>query len=421
LVNAAVIIRRHRGRMIDADCPVSMELPIPANEDAAPSGRDPRPLRVLMVTETWPPEVNGVALTVHALAEGLLALGHQVSVARPRQDGQDLAARTGLNEVLLPGGRLPRYPQLRFGWPARRRLERLMEGERPDALYVATEGPLGYSAVSAARRLGIPVATGFHTRFDDFVVHYGLGFLRRPAFAWLRAFHNRASTTLVPTTSLRAELLGGGFRDVRLLARGVDSQLFDPARRSQALRASWGIGEGELAVIHVGRIAPEKNLELVIESHAAMRAAGIPARMVWVGDGPARAALEAAHPEHIWCGTRRGEDLAAHYASGDLFLFPSLTETFGNVTLEALASGLPTVAFAYGAAGEHVVDGIDGRAVRFADRPAFVEAAVALAADRVCRMRMGLAARVKAESLSVPAVARNFAELLAELAHGGKS
>ncbi len=407
--------------MIDADCPTSMELSAPASEDSAPGARGARPLRVLMVTETWPPEVNGVALTVHALAEGLLALGHHVRVARPQQDAQDVAARAAFDEVLLPGGRLPRYPQLRFGWPARRRLQQLMRDERPDALYVATEGPLGYSAVTAARRSGIPVATGFHTRFDDFVAHYGLGFLRRPAFAWLRTFHNRASSTLVPTEALRAELVAGGFRDVRLLARGVDSRLFDPARRSRALRAAWGIGENELAVIHVGRIAPEKNLELVIESHAAMRAAGIPARMVWVGDGPARAALQAAHPEHIWCGVRRGEDLAAHYASGDLFLFPSLTETFGNVTLEALASGLPTVAFAYGAAGEHVADGRDGRTVRFGDHGAFVEAAVALAGDALARMRMGRAARVKAESLSVPAVARNFAELLGDLARGERT
>jgi glycosyltransferase involved in cell wall biosynthesis len=407
--------------MIDTARPVSLEPPACEGEAGASRPGQAHPLRVLMVTETWPPEVNGVALTVHALAEGLLALGHHVRVARPQQDARDVPAAAGFDEVLLPGGRLPRYPQLRFGWPARRRLEALMRRQRPDVLYVATEGPLGYSAVSAARALGIPVATGFHTRFDDFVVHYGLGLLRRPAFAWLRAFHNRATTTLVPTGALRSELLAGGFHDVRLLARGVDSRLFSPARRSQELRARWGIGEGELAVLHVGRIAPEKNLDLVIESHAAMRATGIPARMVWVGDGPARAALEAAHPEHIWCGIRRGEDLAAHYASGDLFLFPSLTETFGNVTLEALASGLPTVAFAYGAAGEHVADGVDGRTVRFGDHRAYIEAAVALASDALGRMRMARAARLKAESLSVPAVARNFAELLGELAQGERA
>jgi glycosyltransferase involved in cell wall biosynthesis len=419
--NAFVIIGRHHDRMLDADRPLSMDWPIRRGEDATMLGPGARPLRVLIVTETWPPEVNGVALTVHTLAEGLLALGHQVWVARPRQGPQDRANTTGWRELLLPGARLPRYPQLRFGWPARRRLEELIRNERLDALYVATEGPLGYSAVSAARRLGIPVATGFHTRFDDFVVHYGLGFLRRPACAWLRAFHNRARTTLVPTASLRSELLAGGFRDVRLLARGVDSRLFDPRRRCAELRARWGVGEKELALIHVGRIAPEKNLELVIASHAAIQAAGIPARMVWVGDGPARAALEAAHPEHIWCGTRRGQDLAAHYASADLFLFPSLTETFGNVTLEALASGLPTVAFAYGAAGEHLADGSAGRVVPFADRRAFIEAALALAADPIARDRMRRAARRKAESLSVLAVARNFAERMAELACQGRS
>lgn len=373
-------------------------------------------LNVVMVTETWPPEINGVALTVAALARGLQIEGHRVRVVRPRQPpGGEPQAPTEIRELVVPGAQLPRYATLRFGFPARRRLLTEFQRDRPDALYVATEGPLGWSAVSAARALGIPIATGFHTRFDDFVGHYGLGFLRRTAFAYLRHFHNRAHATLVPTEPLRQELLAGGFRDVRILERGVDGDLFHPGRRSAELRAAWGVGDDELALLFVGRIAPEKNLDLVLATLHAIRAAGIKARMVWVGDGPARAGLQLAHPDHVWCGMQRGEALGTHYASADLFLFPSLTETFGNVTLEALAAGLPTLAFAYGAAGRHIEDGVDGCVADFGDSEVYLRRAVWLAQDSLLRRRIGHAARAKAERLTTAAVSTRFAELLREL------
>lgn len=371
-------------------------------------------LRVAVISETYTPEVNGVALTVAGLVRGLRELGHRAVLVRPRQC-DEASGRLSGDELVVRGGPLPRYRELRYGWPVYWQLRRLFAAEGIQALYVSTEGPLGWAALFAARSLGIPVASGFHTRFDDFVAHYGLAWLQRTAFAYLRAFHNRATTTLVPTEQLRQELLGGGFRDVRILARGVDCHSFDPARRSAELRQSWGLADDELAVLFVGRIAPEKNLELVVRSFEAIRAKGIPARMIWVGDGPARAELAAAHPEHIWCGMRRGEDLGAHYASADLFLFPSLTETFGNVTLEALASGLPTVAFDYAAARQHMRDGLDGRVLPFDDDQAFVAASVTLAADAELRHRMTRSARETAESLAPGAVSERFADLLLEL------
>ena len=371
-------------------------------------------LRVAVISETYTPEVNGVALTVAGLVRGLRELGHRVLLVRPRQR-DERSGRVSIDELIVPGGPLPRYRELRYGWPVYWRLRRLLAAERIEALYVSTEGPLGWAAVLAARQLGIPVASGFHTRFDDFVAHYGLAWLQSTAFAYLRAFHNRATTTLVPTEQLRQELLGGGFRDVRILARGVDGQAFDPARRSLALRQAWGLAEQELAVLFVGRIAPEKNLELVVRSFEGIRARGIPARMVWVGDGPARAEWAAAHPDHVWCGMRGGEELGAHYASADLFLFPSITETFGNVTLEALASGLPTIAFDYAAARQHLRDGMDGRIVAFNDAAAFVDAAVAVAADPELRVHMARNARATAEALAPGAVSARFADVLVEL------
>ncbi|MFN3843101.1 MAG: glycosyltransferase family 4 protein [Rehaibacterium terrae] len=370
-------------------------------------------MRFTLVTETYPPEVNGVALTVASLEGGLRAQGHDVCMVRPRQPGHDDAPG---DHLLVRGAALPRYPGLRFGLPSGGALRALWRRERPDAVYVATEGPLGWSAVGAARSLGIPVGTGFHTRFDDYVGRYATPLLSPLVFAGMRRFHNRADATIVPTDELAGFLRGRGFRRVELLRRAVDTSLFDPTRRDQALRATWGLRDEALAVIHVGRIAPEKNLDLAVRAFRAIQCRRPEARFVWVGDGPSRAALAAANPDFVFAGVQRGEALARHFASADLFLFPSLSETFGNVTLEAMASGVPTVAFDYGAAREHLRGGEHGAAVPFGDTADFVEAARILAADDTLRARQSRAAREAVLHLSPDAVSRRFAELLGELA-----
>lgn len=370
-------------------------------------------MRIAVVTETYPPEINGVALTVRGFVDQLTRLGHGVQLVRPRQPAAPAAEPpNNVRETLVAGARIPRYPGLRFGLPAARRLRALWTRERPDTAYIATEGPLGYSALKVAIELGIPAATGFHTRFDDFVAHYGAAWLTPAVFAWLRRFHNRANATLVPTRELREFLSSNGFDNVRVLSRGVDTVQFAPQRRDPALRAEWSLDADDLAVLFVGRIAPEKNLDLVVRSYDAIRAVVPGTRMVWIGDGPALARLRRDHPGHVFCGMQRGIELARHFASGDLFLFPSVTETFGNVTLEALASGVPPVAFNYGAAGELVRDGIDGRAVPMHDADAFVAAAVALAIDRPLRASMRVSGRQVVANLSHAAVAHALADLL---------
>lgn len=369
-----------------------------------------------IVTETYPPEINGVALTVQGLEQGLRSLGHQVSLVRPRQPG---AEQVDEHDLMVRGAPLPRYPGLRFGLPAGRHLLPRWRAHRPDAIYTATEGPLGWSALRTARRLGIPVATGFHTRFDDYVARYGASFLTPIVFGWLRRFHNQAQATLVPTDELAEFLTGRGFERVKLLRRAVDTQLFAPSRRDDALRADWGADAGAPVAIYVGRIAPEKNLDLAVRAFRALQQREPRARFVWVGDGPSRAALAAANPDFVFVGVKRGEDLARHFASGDLFLFPSTSETFGNVTLEAMASGVPTVAFDYGAAREHLRHDEHGAAIAHeaADaHDAFIAAAVRIAGDAALRRRMGAQAREAVAALSPTAVAQRFAELLAELA-----
>jgi glycosyltransferase involved in cell wall biosynthesis len=373
-------------------------------------------MRYAIVTETYPPEVNGVALTVQGLENGLRARGHEVSLVRPRQASEHAYIGGKPHELLVRGAPLPRYPGLRLGLPATRKLTAHWQQTRPDAIYVATEGPLGWSALRAARRLGIPASTGFHTRFDEYMRDYGAAFLAQTALRWMRRFHNGADATLVPTRELQVFLQQNGFNDVVLLPRAVDTKLFDPARRDPALRAQWGVDGNGLVAIHVGRIAPEKNLDLAVRAFRELQKSRPDARFVWVGDGPARAKLQQDNPDFIFCGIQRDEVLARHFASGDLFVFPSHSETFGNVTLEAMASGVPTIAFDYGAAREHLRDSVHGAAIADGDDDGFIRAVVRLGADPTLRAAMGEAGREAIRGLRPEQVASDFDALLQGLA-----
>ena len=378
-------------------------------------------MRYAIVTETYPPEINGVALTVQGLEQGLRDRGNAVSVVRPRQ-ATDAANASVDDTLLMRGASLPRYPGLKFGLPATRQLRRHWQANRPDAIYVATEGPLGWSALRAARQLGIPAATGFHTRFDTYMRDYGLPMLAPVALRWMRHFHNSAQATLVPTRELQTLLEAEGFDNVVRLARAVDTGHFDPCHRDPVLRALWGVGERGVAAIFVGRIAAEKNLALAVDAFRALQRQRPEARFIWVGDGPAREALQRENPDFIFCGLQRGEALVRHFASADLFVFPSHSETFGNVTLEALASGAPTVAFDYGAARECLRDGLHGAAIPRTDQSArddatFIAAVARIGSDEATRRRMRPACREAVAALRPAQVASDFDYLLRSLAN----
>lgn len=368
-------------------------------------------MHIAFVTETWPPQVNGVALTVRTLALGLAARGHRVEVVRPGKHGSD-----GKVELIFArGAPLPRYPGLQVGMPQGGELRRRWCERRPDAVYVATEGLLGISAMRAANNLQIPTVTGFHTRFHDYASHYGVGLLAPLVRSRLMQFHRRAQMTLVPTRALLDELSEAGIRRVRKLRRGVDTGLFTPARRESALRRSWGVHDDAPVMLCVGRLAAEKGLGLALQAFRALQARIPAARMVLVGDGPQRGALAEAYPDVIFAGIRHGEELAAHYASADVFLFPSLTETFGNVVLEAMASGLAVVAFDKAAAQEHVANGISGLVVPALDARGFITSAYELGLDAETRRMFGINARIAAQQCAPDVVSAEFDKLLRTL------
>jgi glycosyltransferase involved in cell wall biosynthesis len=370
----------------------------------APDERSPPVRRVALVTETWPPEVNGVAATFSRVVDGLRQRGHELQLVRPRQHAaQRPAEDERYREVLLRGLPIPRYPQLRMGLPARRQLAALWAQHRPEVVHIATEGPLGWSALRAARQLRIPVVSDFRTNFQAYSRHYGIGWLHAPVMAYLRSFHNRTACTMVPTEALRSELAAAGFRGLRVVSRGVDTRRYDPQLRSEALRASWGARPDTLVALCVGRLAPEKNLGVVIDAAEAMRrhlgGHGPRLRVVLVGDGPERARLQQRCPDAVFTGQRHGADLAAHYASADVFLFPSVTETFGNVVTEAMASGLAVVAYDHAAAGQLIRHGENGLLARCDDLAGFCHLARRVAGDRTQRRDLGAQARATALGL----------------------
>ena len=317
-------------------------------------------MKLAIVTDTFPPDVNGVAMTLQRLAAGMMGRGHGVEVVHP--GGGEGAESGGFREVGVRSVAVPGYGQVRLGCPGWGFLRRRWEAERPDVVYVATESLLGGAARRAAGRLGIPVVSGYHTHFPQYLESYGLGWLRPMVWRYLRGFHAGSRRTLVPTEETRQLLAGTGFGGLELMERGVDTGLYGPGRRQAGLREIWGAGLGEVVMLYVGRLAAEKNLGLVFEAWELARQQQPGAKLVVVGDGPERAVWEARYPEAMWLGFRVGVELAEIYASADVLLFPSRSETFGNVLLEGMASGLPTVSYHWAASRRFVEPGVTGYA-----------------------------------------------------------
>lgn len=332
-------------------------------------------MRVLIVTDTYPPDINGVARTLYTLGAGLQRRGHVVEVVTTVDGERDGLPRHVMHSMPLPG-----YPGLRFGFASTRQMVELFDAFRPDVLYVATETLMGISAIRAAGKREIPVVSGFHTNFQNYLEDYHLPGLETVAQGVLRTIHNQTARTLTPSADTAAMLERWGIQNVGVLGRGVDTEMFDPIRRDAELRQSWGADESTPVAIYVGRVAAEKNLELVVRSFDVFKEVQPKARMVIVGNGPRLESLKQERPEFHYAGARTGTDLAAHYASGDVFLFPSITETFGNVVLEAMAAGLGVVAYDYAAPRLLIRSGENGWLAPFNEEAAFLAQTRAAAA-----------------------------------------
>ena len=340
-------------------------------------------LRIAVVTETWPPEVNGVAVTLSKLIHHLGQRHHTIQLIRPRQDKHDEGVeQSGWSELLLRGLPIPRYPQLKLGLPSKKALIKAWSTKRPDLVHIATEGPLSWSALQAAQILRLPVTSDFRTNFHSYCQHYGVGWLSKPIVAYLRKFHNRTACTMVPTQAMKFQLEAMGFKNLKVVARGVDTQQFNPNNRSEAMRQSWGVTPETIVLLSVGRIAAEKNLDLIVQTYQALIEAGRPVKMIFAGDGPMRAITQVKCPDALFVGMCTHEQLAILYASADLLLFPSLTETFGNVTLEALASATPVLAFDCAAAGEFIKEKRNGWLVNSDEPQTYIKRALDITKEK---------------------------------------
>jgi glycosyltransferase involved in cell wall biosynthesis len=371
-------------------------------------------MRFLLITDTFPPDINGVARTLATLASGLHSRGHEVEIVTtleaPPKEEPTLKRHT---VMAMP---LPGYPGLRMGFTTTWQMQALYEEFKPDALYVATETPLGIASIRAAKKMNIPVVSGFHTNFQTYLEDYALPGLESFAQGMLRSIHNQTARTLTPSVDTAAMLEKWGIQNVGVMGRGVDTDLFDPARRDPGLRQSWGADETTPVALYVGRVAAEKNLELLTRAFAAFRRTHPLAPSVVVGDGPKLKSLQEEHPEFHYAGARTGNDLAMHYASADVFLFPSITETFGNVVLEAMASGLMTVAYDYAAPRLLIRNGENGFLAAFNDDEAFLDQSQASAAawnDSAQRA----AARETAHRLGWQRVIEQFESELIQVMH----
>ena len=371
-------------------------------------------MRIAYVTETYPPELNGVSLTVERTVRFLRAQGHLVELIRPRQPGE--AHLDADDELRTAGCAIPVYRELRFGLARAATLARRFQRTRPEIVHLATPGPLAWAALAAARSLGIATTSDFRTNFHQYSRYYRIAFLGKPVLGLLRRFHNLTQCTFVPTRNGAAELRAAGFHNLAIVGRGVDSAGFAPSLRSDRLRALWNAGAAPVLLM-VGRVAAEKNVELGLRAFERARADRPGTQMIVVGDGPARAALEKAHPEAQFVGVKRGAELAVHYASADVFLFPSLSDTFGNVVMEALASGLPVVAFDTAAPAEHVVDAVSGRLVAPGDEDAYIAAVAETAAATTDLAPLRAAAILAAHRASWPDILARFESRLADTLH----
>ncbi|MFO7893885.1 MAG: glycosyltransferase family 1 protein [Longimicrobiales bacterium] len=374
-------------------------------------------MRIALFTDTYLPQVNGVSQTLGRLVTHAIGRGHDVAVISPRLPDCDGHASLKID---LPGLAAPFYPQLRLALPLDPWNARKVRAFDPHIVHVATEFTVGWSGTTFAADSGLPLVTSFHTDFPAYLAGYGLAGLEAAAWRLLASFHDRAGLTFCPSSATLAQLREAGFHDrLRIWRRGVDATAFHPSRRTDEVRRRWAPG-ADVILLFVGRLAPEKRTELLLGAFRELRSRWGPGlSLLIVGDGPDREELEAqAGPGVVFTGFRTGTELADLYAAADVFAFPSDTETFGNVVLEAMASGLPVVTADRGGVVDSVTPGVTGALFPAGDAGAFGRELERLIETEEARRRMGAAAREYAVTRGwadiLDSVLDGYAELVAE-------
>jgi glycosyltransferase involved in cell wall biosynthesis len=363
--------------------------------------KEQRPLRVAFVASSYNYINDGVALTLNRLVAYLERQGVEVLIFAPV--GRVPAFTHAGTVVPVPSVSLPPRPEYRFAFGLLGQTVEKLRAFQPDIIHIALAPDLlGYSALKVAQRLQIPVVASYHTRFETYLKHYWyVASLTGLVRYYLRRSYGTCREVYVPSQSMVDALLADGFRNnFRLWPRGVDTVHFNPSKRSSFWRAKHGIGESELVVVFVSRLVREKQLDTLAAALLLMEADGIAHRSMIVGDGPERATLERQLPHAVFTGFLEGEDLAEAYASSDIFVFPSETETFGNVTLEAMASGLPCVCADATGSRSLVVHGRTGYLAKPGRAQEFADHIVMLACDPELRRQMGAAARERSLGFS---------------------
>jgi glycosyltransferase involved in cell wall biosynthesis len=348
-------------------------------------------MRIAIFSEVYWPMVSGVGVTLRRLADSLEAAGHAVRVCTATYPLPEAGDRPEVHRS--PSLPLFLYRDVQWAFPRHRELVAEIAAFRPDVVHVATEFALGVAGLRVARELGVPVVASAHTDYEQYAARYGLDWALRPGWRYLRWFYGQAERVLCPSRIYEEHLHSRGVERTGIWTRGVDTAAFHPRHRDPALRESLGVSPGESVVTYVGRLAREKNLDLLLDAWQSVAPRHPGARLALVGRGPLEDEIRRrAIPGVELLGLLTGNDLSAAYASADLFAFPSVTETFGNVLLEAMASGLPSVVAAAGGVLDFVEHGRNAWLVAPSSVQAMTDGLKRLLTDAALRRRLSAGA-----------------------------